>query len=87
VKNAVIFGSDLIATNWAKANDVPRANVVLATHPDLVETIKGPIIVVRVPEREWTPYTMPDEKRVKETERLLKKRKRDGEKVQDDDYE
>lgn len=69
---AVVFGSDLIATNWAKENEIPRENVVLATHPELVENMQGPVIVVTVDESVWTPATFADENRVKDTKELIK---------------
>jgi hypothetical protein len=82
-QQAVVFGSDLIATKWAAENDIPRENVVLATHPDEVEDLVGPVIVVRVDEEKWQPHTFPDEKRVAETEKLLKKHKKGGDEVQE----
>jgi hypothetical protein len=80
---AVVFGSDLTATNWAKAQNIPRENVVLATHPELLVKLSGPVVVVRVSEDKWQPMTHPDEKRVKETEQILKAYKRKGEDVRD----
>jgi hypothetical protein len=74
-QQAVVFGTDSIATAWAAENDVPRENVVLATHPDKVEDLEGPITVVRVPKERWKPSTFPDENRVKDTEAIIKEKK------------
>lgn len=82
-QQAVVFGSDLTATKWAKKNDVPRENVVLATHPDDVEDMVGPVTVVRVSEEAWQPTTLPDEARVRDTEKALKAHKKKGEEVQE----
>ncbi len=82
-QQAVVFGSDAIATKWAKKHGVPKENVILATHPDRVEAMEGPMVVVRVTEEEWKPTTFPDEKRVAETEKILKRHKRKGEEVQE----
>lgn len=82
-QQAVVFGSDLTATKWAKKNNIPRENVVLATRPDEVEDMVGPVIIVRVSEEAWQPTTLPDDKRVKETEKLLKAHKKKGEEVQE----
>lgn len=76
---AVVFGSDLIATNWGKENNIPRENIALATQPDLVEDMVGPIIVVEVDESVWTPSTFPDENRVKDTKELIKEHGRSEE--------
>jgi hypothetical protein len=86
-QQAVVFGSELIATNWAKENDIPRENVVLATHPDIVETLEGPVTVVRVSEEQWVPTTMPDEQRVKRTEKALKDHKKKGDEVMEEEFE
>jgi hypothetical protein len=80
-QQAVVFGSDLIATNWALKNDVPRENVVLATNPDAVAALEGPVTVVRVPEEEWEPYAFSDQNRVKDTEELLKEHKKAGDEI------
>lgn len=69
---AVVFGSDLIATNWGKENGIDRENIALATQPQLVENMQGPIIVVEVDESVWQPSTFPDENRVKDTKQLIK---------------
>jgi hypothetical protein len=82
-QQAVVFGSDAIATKWAKKHGIDKKDVVLATHPDRVEAMEGAITVVRVTEEEWQPTTFPDEKRVAETEKILKKHKRKGEEVQE----
>jgi hypothetical protein len=74
-QQAVVFGTERIASIWALRNDVPRENVVLATQPDKVKKLKGPVTVVRVKEEEWKPSTFPDENRVKDSEQHLKDRK------------
>lgn len=80
---AVVFGSDRIASIWALRNKVPRDQVVLATHPDEVEKLKGPITVVRVSQEAWKPTTFPDEIRVKDTEQHLKDHKKKDEVVEE----
>lgn len=81
-QQAVVFGSDRIASIWGLRNDVPRENIVLATNPDEVEKLRGPVAVVRVSKEEWVPTTFPDENRVKQTEEIIKGRKHKDEVVE-----
>lgn len=71
-QQAVVFGTDRIASIWGLRNDVPREKIVLATHPEKVKELKGPVAVVRVTEEEWKPTTFADENRVKQSEELVK---------------
>ena len=83
-KQAVVFGTDRIASIWALRNNVSRDSVILATHPEEVEEMTGPVKVVRVSDEEWQPTTFPDETRVKETEKVLKALKRGGQEVMEE---
>lgn len=71
----IVFGSASNAKNYSNAKAVNPRLVVCATHPELiqskmvnVENIK----VIRFPEEVWKPVTFPCEKRVAETERIIK---------------
>lgn len=83
-QQAIVFGSERIATIWALRNDVPRENVVLATDPVAVEKLVGPVTVVRVSKDEWQPTTFPDENRVRQTEDLIKEHKKNKDEVVED---
>lgn len=72
----IIFGNASHAKNYSRALAVNPRYVVGVTHPELiqskmVENIKT-IKVVRFPEEVWKPTTFPCEKRVAETERMIK---------------
>ncbi|ASR83366.1 hypothetical protein SEA_MEDIUMFRY_76 [Arthrobacter phage MediumFry] len=72
----IVFGNAWHAKSYARAKAVNPRLVVNATHPELiqskmtndVQTIK----VIRYPEEVWKPTTFPCEKRVAETERIIK---------------
>jgi hypothetical protein len=75
-----MFGTDRHAHIWGLRNGVQRKSIILATHPDVVEFIRGEkeLTVVRVPAVMWKPTTFPCEQRAKETERAIRGRKEQG---------
>jgi hypothetical protein len=69
----IVFGSQLLADNWARQNAVNPRRVRLATHPEKFLNHDGPFKVIRFSENIWKPTTFPDEKRLKVTEAILKR--------------
>lgn len=72
----IIFGNDSHKRNYARAMAVNPLHVVVATRPDLIHgytmTTVDTIKVIRFPEDVWKPTTFPCEKRVAETEAIIK---------------
>jgi hypothetical protein len=72
-ETVVVFGSRLIADNWARANGYAPAEVILATRgPEALKGVKGPIRTVRVSEDLWRSSTLPDDKRLRDMEAEIK---------------
>ncbi len=72
----IVFGSASNAKNYSRAKAVNPRFVIIATQPELIqskmaENIKT-IKTVRFPDDVWKPITFPCEKRVAETERIIK---------------
>jgi hypothetical protein len=74
----VVFGSESIRAKWIRTNRADPEKVILATHPEKLEGHSGPVLTVRVPKEQWLPTTFPCEKRVRETEDILKRIKKQG---------
>ncbi|QFG08755.1 hypothetical protein PBI_INGRID_86 [Arthrobacter phage Ingrid] len=72
----IVFGTERHCANYARAMAVNPSMVIRATMPEKVqELIKedvDTIKLIRFPEDIWKPITHPCEKRVKETEALIK---------------
>lgn len=72
----IIFGSDSHRTNYARAMAVNPLNVVTATQPEKIQALikedVDTIKVIRFPVDVWKPTTFPCEKRVAETEGIIK---------------
>ncbi len=72
----IVFGNVTHIRNYARAMAVDPRTIIAATQPEhiqgrmveAVDTIK----VIRFPEDVWQPTTFPCEKRVTETERIIK---------------
>lgn len=67
-QTVIVFGTRLLADNWARANHTDPKMVILATEPEKVQGRRGPFVIVRFPKDVWQPPTFPCEKRVRETE-------------------
>jgi len=72
----IVFGSASNAKNYARAKAINPRFVVIATQPELIqskmaENVKT-IKTVRFPDEVWKPVTFACEKRVAETERIIK---------------
>ena len=72
----IIFGSALNMKRYCTAKAVNPRLAVLATQPELIQSKMtndvSEIKVVRYPDEVWKPATFPCEKRVAETERIVK---------------
>ena len=81
----VIFGNQRHASIWALRNgkrDVNPHKIIIATRGEPgFRGVVGPLHVVRVTPEVWLPTTWPCEKRVKETEEVIKRFKDKGEVV------
>jgi hypothetical protein len=72
----VIFGNESHKNNYARAMAVNPAYVIKATDPEKVQSLikddVDTIKLIRFPKDIWKPTTHPCEKRVNETEALIK---------------
>jgi hypothetical protein len=77
----VVFGSERLASIWARRNAFNPRRVILATQGGdrlLGLTPAVSITVVRFPEHIWEPVTHPCGVRVREVEDALKRHKKEG---------
>lgn len=70
---AVVFGSELLMSQWCRRNAVNPREVIMATQPDKLKGQTEPVRVVRFDENVWTTDTYPCEQRVRETEAIIKR--------------
>jgi hypothetical protein len=72
----IIFGSALNMKNYCRAKAVNPRLAVIATQPELIQSKMTndiqTIVTVRFPDDVWKAPTFPCEKRVTETERIIK---------------
>lgn len=72
----IVFGSEAHRSNYARRMAVNPLKVILATQPEKIQRLMtesvDTIKVLRFPKDIWKPPTFPCEKRVAETEGMIK---------------
>lgn len=73
----VVFGNVSLTAKYIREDkvDITQNEVIMATHPETVYKYgkdASQIFIIRFPEDVWQPTTLPCEKRVKETEGMIK---------------
>jgi len=68
----VIFGSERLGELYARRNAINPRKIVLATQPQKLKGVVGPVKVVKFPEEWWSPTTSACEGRVRDTKDALK---------------
>lgn len=72
----IIFGNASHSKKYSQTNAINPRFIVLATQPELIISKMAldihNIKIVRYPEEIWKPTTFPCEKRVRETESMIK---------------
>jgi hypothetical protein len=78
----IVFGSDSHRTAYSRRYVVNPIYIVTATHPEQIQQLMRDDITTiktwRLPEEIWSPTTFACEKRVKETENIIKGYQRVG---------